>query len=342
MGVREAIAPTPFTTPTLAPTIESTFAGEVSSTIATLDSEINPSGSATNYRFEYGPTSAYGTTVLGKDVLPAVDQNRTVSATISGLHQGTTYHYRVIATNSVESVAGPDKTITTFAEAPASASCPNEIFRTGPSALLPDCRAYEQASPTQKHGADAQGYPAVVQASESGDAVTFGALAAITRSAGGQTFPIYVSRRGETAWSTAGLLPPSELGERARFVGWTSDLDFSFTAAGPNTEPARAPGLLEGNTLTGSYTSVYPPKPGLRAQTSTFVAASPDGSTVYFQNRGVNLASGAAVGQENLYVWNRETGQIKVAGALPDEDCETAPCAGGRGICRTLPLARRP
>ncbi len=84
-----------------------------SSTSVILTGTVNPNGLATSAQFEYGLTTSYGSTVSvtlspdnGTDV-----QN--VSAGISGLQPGQTYHYRLAATNSGSTATGSDMTFTT-------------------------------------------------------------------------------------------------------------------------------------------------------------------------------------------------------------------------------------
>jgi ribosomal protein L34 len=59
---------------------------------------VDPNGSATTYHFEYGTTTAYGLTTPEGD---AGDQDAAVpaEAQVSNLTPGTTYHFRVVATN---------------------------------------------------------------------------------------------------------------------------------------------------------------------------------------------------------------------------------------------------
>jgi hypothetical protein len=79
-------------------------------------------------------------------------------ADLPGLKAGETYHYRVVATNNTPGnpVAHADEqtlTVPTAAPEAQSPACENEVFRTGLSAHLPDCRAYEQVTPVDKGGA---------------------------------------------------------------------------------------------------------------------------------------------------------------------------------------------
>ena len=111
---------------------------------ATLRATIHAGGLATEYHFEYGKTAAYGEqTEPGS--LPTGTQKTAVSAAISGLAPGTTYHYRVVAENSLGEAPGPDRTFTTIE---AGGNCPNAAFRTSASAHLTDCRAFELVTPT--------------------------------------------------------------------------------------------------------------------------------------------------------------------------------------------------
>ncbi len=89
-------------------------ASGIKSNSATLNGTVNPSGAATTYKFEYGTTTAYGTTV------PAAGESvgsgtRTLleAKTISGLKAETVYHYRVVATNSEGTAVGQDVKFTT-------------------------------------------------------------------------------------------------------------------------------------------------------------------------------------------------------------------------------------
>jgi hypothetical protein len=82
---------------------------------ATLSAGINPENNSTTYRFDYGPTSAYGSSAPSpQGSLPASFNDEYVSATITKLIPGTTYHYRIVATDSKnQTTIGPDATFTT-------------------------------------------------------------------------------------------------------------------------------------------------------------------------------------------------------------------------------------
>ena len=66
------------------PVVRTIEASGMTTTAATLNGGVNPDGRAVNYRFRYGPTSAYGTTTPSAP-LPASHTESLVSAAISGL-----------------------------------------------------------------------------------------------------------------------------------------------------------------------------------------------------------------------------------------------------------------
>ena len=122
-------------------------------TEATLRATIDRGNVATTYRFEYGPTAAYGQSTAPASV-PA-GKTVQVAADIGGLQPGATYHFRVVLDNGVGSAAGADRVFTTTAAAGQADSCPNAAIRAAQgSSFLPECRAYEQVSPVEKNGND--------------------------------------------------------------------------------------------------------------------------------------------------------------------------------------------
>jgi predicted lipoprotein with Yx(FWY)xxD motif len=66
--------------------------------------------SDTHYRFEYGTTTAYGTSVPVPEGDAGVQSIATVAQTIAGLAPSTTYHYRLVATNAGGTGESPDAT----------------------------------------------------------------------------------------------------------------------------------------------------------------------------------------------------------------------------------------
>ena len=92
-----------------ATTEAATFIGSNS---ATLNGKVNPHGHETTYKFEYGTTTAYGSSTAVGNAGSGVTEV-SVSQAVSGLLSKTTYHYRLVATSSEGTTFGADKTVTT-------------------------------------------------------------------------------------------------------------------------------------------------------------------------------------------------------------------------------------
>jgi hypothetical protein len=82
----------------------------VNGTSATLTAAIDPNGSDTSYVLEYGPTAAYGQETAPVDIGSGT---QTVSASISGLAESQTYHFRFVATSAQGTTDGADAMVTT-------------------------------------------------------------------------------------------------------------------------------------------------------------------------------------------------------------------------------------
>ena len=121
---------------------------------AILHARIEPAGLLTDYHFEYGPPGGpageYGhSTPLGE--LAPGEAFVAAQARIGNLAEGAIYHFRIVAENEAKTVPGPDQKLSTLVRR-GEEHCANSQYRTGLSANLPDCRAYELVTPAESGG----------------------------------------------------------------------------------------------------------------------------------------------------------------------------------------------
>jgi hypothetical protein len=190
-----------------APVVSATWAEAVSPSGANLRAEINASGSATNYFFEYvteaqflvsgfatatkAPSSGAG---IGSGSVPTP-----VVQHIGGLASATSYRYRVVAANASGTTFGPNRFLTT-----------DEV---GAVFSLPDGRGWEMVSPVDKNGGEIQGVGGVfgggvLQAASDGGSITYSSTFSFADPQGSAGASQYLSRRGSSSWSTENITPP--------------------------------------------------------------------------------------------------------------------------------------
>jgi hypothetical protein len=210
-----------FETDAAAPEVETFFAYyDTSTSELVLKGSVNPNNTETTYRFEYGaePCSANPCeSVPADDVsVGAGGQAVTVVERVAGLDPDTTYHYRIVADNGVETspgettVAGTERTITT----PNTNACPNEQYRTGPSTGLADCRAYEWVSNGDSWGLGLGGNTPPITG-DGGDRAGFNAQAFGNPQSSPSPYSPYMAVRESSGWAVKEMLPrPEYIGDK--------------------------------------------------------------------------------------------------------------------------------
>jgi uncharacterized repeat protein (TIGR01451 family) len=106
------------------PKVSTHGATAITSDGATFNGTVDPSGDPTTVVFEYGPTLDYGRSVTAVQSPLSGLGDQAVSAQVSGLGPATTWHCRVVATNSVGSRFGEDTSFTTTAIPATAATTP--------------------------------------------------------------------------------------------------------------------------------------------------------------------------------------------------------------------------
>jgi streptogramin lyase len=93
------------------PTVETGAATSVGETGATLNGVVNSRGAETKYYFQYGTTVSYGKDTSEVSAGWGMGGVK-VSQTITSLASGTTYHFRLVASNGDGTTYGSDQTVT--------------------------------------------------------------------------------------------------------------------------------------------------------------------------------------------------------------------------------------
>jgi hypothetical protein len=100
------------------PSVLTLPASGVTTSGAQLNGQVNPNGSSTNYHFEYGTTTSYGTSTSSQSAGSGTSTIQ-VNAPLTGLLPGSQYHYRLVASSSAGTANGNDVSFTTLIPPPA-------------------------------------------------------------------------------------------------------------------------------------------------------------------------------------------------------------------------------
>ncbi len=335
------------------PVIGPELTSEVGATEVKLGALVNPEGAPASYRFEYGPTSAYGASVpLAQGSVGEGATARVVWAAASGLAAGSVYHFRVSVTNERGVFYGADQTFTTLTA--AQASCSNMAFRGGFSGHLPDCRAYELVTPTTTTSVQIN---SAGVAATSGDAIEFNTHEPEPGAATASN--IYVARRSEGGWAPEDIIPvesytgTSCISKSNGAVGFSAELDRAVIFWGRNSrasepggseteeqecnaeglqvapgEPVGYQNLLLRESATGGFGLINAPEAAMAGVTPAdayFKGASADLRHVVFVEPEP-LTADAPRGVEDLYEWEAGGG-VRLVSVLPGETATTGALA---------------
>jgi hypothetical protein len=225
------------------PIVEEASVADVTETEATLRAALNPNGLDTTYRLEYitqqqfeeEGSSFAKATIAGEGVIPKGAEGVSVSSVASGLEPATAYRFHVFAENEEGNDEG-EREFTTFPLPEPPQECENSALRTGPSALLPDCRAYELVTPPNTNGRPPIGgfsgvYFPTLEASPQGDRASFiieGGLIPGNEGSGAFTGDLYTSSRTPTGWTSKIASPSGEEATKPSPGSVSPDQAYSF------------------------------------------------------------------------------------------------------------------
>ncbi len=313
---------------TIPPALTTSYASDVTPTTATLGAAINPLGHDTTYYFQYGtatcstsPASCTDNPAAPGEDIGSGETLATKTLNLTELAPDTTYHYRIIAINSLGTAEGIEHSITT----------PKPVQPVA----LPDNRAWELVTPPDKEGAPVEALTregGIIRASEDGNKLTYvvdGALGGNVQGNRSPEMQQVIATRGPASWSSQDIATPSSkakgitAGQAPEYQYFTPELSVALDEpAGGEPDPPLAPGVTQATPyVRDNTTGVFTP---LLTEANTapatsfggriqFVSASPDLRHIVLKS-GVALAGPGSY--PGLYEWNE--GNLAFVSALPE------------------------
>jgi hypothetical protein len=296
---------------------------------------------------------------------------RSADVFLERLSPGTTYHYRFVAKSggggpvfgvgggtpeevgeeTVFKEVGEESSFTTYRLLPPQESCPNQGFRAGAAAQLPDCRAYEMVSPLEKNNGDVRAMrdvpgfsTAVSQSAADGNGMTYSSYRSYGEPAGAPYVSQYLaSRDPSTGWSSEAIdVAQNSLGTvgfnlENPYKAFSEDLCQSWlvVASEPLLTENATPGYHELYRRDGcgeepSYEALTGVEPNVEPKgfNPELQGSSADGKAAILRVKD-NLAEGAVSGFWQAYY--ADEGVLHALCILPSGAPSGANCSGGTG-----------
>ncbi len=307
---------------------------DISSTSALFSVQVDPGGADTTYHFEYGPSVSYGESVP----VPAGDlgsgtSSETAAVRAQDLLAQTTYHARIVASNLLGTVYGPDETFTTQT--------------AGGAFLLPDGREWEMVSPPSKNGALIEptggeeggalaGSQGLTEASVDGGVFGYYATGPVGDDVKGNPTPFglteVLSRRGASGWFSEDVTTPNESageGLQSEYAFFSADLSLALVepsgAALFSAEATEETPYVRDDD-SGSYlplvtASNVPPEtkfgpPRDESADPKVAAVTPDLSHAIILSQALLTSNSVEPAGKNIYEWS--AGRLQLVNELPN------------------------
>jgi hypothetical protein len=210
-------------------------------------------------------------------------------------------------------------------------ACPNESLRVEQeSTHLPQCRAFEKVSPSEKEDVDIL-IQQVTQVSASGQRFYFIAPGGFEGANMSSLDTHYLAERGAGSWSTKQIGPPLPVEHQpgVEFYAFSDDLSTGmFGALDPPAivpgEPANNYDLYLAATTTSTYSLITAQAPAVAdifAGSPTVRWVSPDLTHVLFDplSETVYFPGDPAGALDYFYYVNALTGEVSAPALIPDE-----------------------